>query len=372
MRTIKFMMQKEFIQLFRNKFMLIGILMGPVIQLLILPLAANYEIKNISVAFIDHDNSTYSRNLSSKILSSGYFELAGYESSYNNGLKLIEKDKADIVLEIPSGFERNLTRESKQQLFLAINAINGVKASLGGAYLSQIISDFNSEIRLQWSPPVRFNQAPSIGIAISNWFNPLMSYFILMVPGFIVTLLTGVGGFMAALNIVKEKEIGTLEQLNVSPIKKSHFIIGKLLPFWILGFFIFTIGLIIARFVYNIVPVGSVVLLYLFLAIYLIALLGLGLLISTYADTQQQAISIAYFVIMIFNFLSGLYTPLESIPFWAKIIAEINPLTHFIEVIRMVMLKGSAFHDIIYHLGVIIVLAVVFNTWAIFNYKKTI
>jgi len=371
MRTIKFLMQKEFIQLFRNKMMLIGLLMGPIIQLLILPLAANYEIKNISVAFVDHDNSTYSKKLATKILSSGYFKSAGYEVSYNNGLKLIEQDKTDIFIEIPAGFERNLVRENKQEIYLAVDAINGVKASLGSSYLSQIISDFNSEIRLRWSPALRFNQTPTIGIAISNWFNPMMSYFILMVPGFIVTLLTGVGSFIAALNIVKEKEIGTLEQLNVSPIKKSHFIIGKLLPFWLLGFLIFTFGLLIARFIYNIIPVGSIFLLYAFLSIYLVALLGLGLLISTYSDTQQQAISIAYFVVMVFNFLSGLYTPLESIPFWAKIIAEINPLTHFIEVIRMVLLKGSVFHDILYHLAVIIVLAIVFNTWAILNYKKT-
>lgn len=371
MRTIKFLLQKEFLQIFRDKFLLFGILLSPVIQLLILPLAANYEIKNINVAFVDLDYSAYSRELTSKIVSSGYFKPAGFETSYKSAMKLIVEGKADIIMEIPAGFERNLVRENSQKIFLAVNAINGVKALLGGAYLNTIISNFNSEIRLQWQQPARFSTSPVIKIETSDWFNPFMSYFILMVPGFLVTLLTNVGGFLAALNIVKEKEIGTIEQLNVSPVKKSHFIIGKLFPFWILGIIAFTIGLFIARFVYNISPVGNIFILYIFLSVYLVALLGLGLLISTYAETQQQAISIAYFVIMIFIFLSGLYTPLVSIPVWAKVISEINPLTHFIEVIRMVMLKGSTFSDVIYQFGVIIMLAVVFNLWAILNYKKT-
>lgn len=372
MRTIKFLLQKEFLQIFRDKMLLLIILLGPLMQLIILPLVANYTIKGIKIAFVDQDYSTYSKKLASKILSSGYFKSAGYETSYKNALKLIEEDKADIILQIPQGFERNLVREGKQEIYLAVNAINGVKALLGGSYLNKIISNFNAEIRLRWQQPSRFNQAPVIEVETSNWFNPFMSYFILMVPGFLVSLLTNVGGFLAALNIVKEKEAGTIEQLNVSPIKKSHFVIGKLLPFWILGVLEFTIGLIIARYVYGIIPVGSILLLYVFLAVYLVALLGLGLLISTYADTQQQAISIAYFVIMVFIFLSGLYSPLVSIPFWAKIISEINPLTHFIEVIRMVMLKGSTFSDVLYHFGFIIILAIVFNVWAIFNYKKTV
>jgi ABC-2 type transport system permease protein len=181
-----------------------------------------------------------------------------------------------------------------------------------------------------------------------------------------------VGAYMCALNIVKEKEVGTIEQINVTPIKKHIFILGKLIPFWLIGIFIFSIGLfIIARFVYGIVPMGSVIVLYCFLGIYLIALLGIGLIISTYSNTQQQAMSLAFFCMMIFLLMSGLFTPIESMPEWAKLIAKCNPVTYFIEVMRMVVLKGSGFSDLGRQFLIIGGMAVFFNSWAILNYKKT-
>ena len=371
MRTLKFLLQKEFRQIFRDKNLLRQIIIAPIIQLMVLPWAANYEVKNISLAIVDNDHSTYSQKLESKIFSSGYFKLTDRCASYNDAYKLVEQDKADIVLEIPSGFEKNLVRENNQKVFLAVNAINGVKALLGSAYLGSIVSVYNSELRSLWAQPQRFSAAPVIEITSSNWFNPQLNYKIFMVPGILVFLVTMLGGMMCALNIVREKEIGTIEQINVTPIKKYHFILGKLIPFWLIGMFVFTVGLTIARFVYGIVPLGSVGLLYAFLSVYLLAVLGMGLLISTYAETQQQAMSLSFFFIMIFNLLSGLYTSIDSMPGWAQVITWFNPLSYFIEVMRMVVLKGSGFHDIQNHLIIIFIFAIVFNTWAILNYRKT-
>jgi ABC-2 type transport system permease protein len=372
MRTIKFLLQKEFLQIFRNKALLPMILLAPLIQLIILPLAADYEVKNIYLAVVDHDHSTYSQKLISKITSSGYFKLTGYDNSYGKAFQLIEKDKADLILEIPQGFEKKLVRENEQKVFIAVNAINGVKANLGGAYLAGILRDYNNEIRQQWMQTSRFNQAPTIEITSSNRFNPLMNYRFFMVPGILAVLVTMIGGYMSALNIVKEKEIGTIEQINVTPIRKHHFILGKLIPFWILGMIVFSVGLfVVARFVYGIIPAGNIGLLYLFLGIYLLAVLGFGLLISTYCDTQQQAMSVAFFFIMIFMLMSGLFTPIDSMPQWAKVIANLSPVTYFIEVMRMIVLKGSGFADIKYHLLIIIAFALVLNGWAILNYRKT-
>jgi ABC-2 type transport system permease protein len=177
---------------------------------------------------------------------------------------------------------------------------------------------------------------------------------------------------MCALNIVREKELGTIEQINVTPIRKTHFIIGKLLPFWIIGIFVFSIGLFgISRLIYGIVPAGSVLLLYSFLSVYLIALLGFGLLVSTYSDTQQQAMSVAFFFVMIFMLMSGLFTPIDSMPGWAKLIANLNPVTYFIDVMRMIVLKGSTLADIGFHFLVVGLFAVGLNTWAVLNYRKT-
>lgn len=372
MRTIRFLLEKEFRQIFRNKSILPMLFVMPMIQLLILPLAADYEVKNISLAVVDHDHSSYSQNLISTIGSSGYFKLAGYHNSFNGAFTQLESDKADLILEIPAGFERNLIRENQQKVFIAVNAINGIKAGLSGAYLGNVISKYNKEVQLKWAQTSRFSQLPTIEIASSNWYNPLLNYRFFMVPGILVLLVTMICGYMCALNIVKEKEMGTIEQINVTPIKKHHFILGKLIPFWLIGIFVFTLGLVlIAWLVYGIVPLGNIFLLYGFLAVYLVAMLGFGLLVSTYSDTQQQAMSVAFFFVMIFTLMSGLYTSIDSMPQWAKVIAFLNPVTYFIEVIRMIILKGSEFKDIVHQFIVISLFAIVLNVWAILNYRKT-
>jgi ABC-2 type transport system permease protein len=371
MRTIKFLLRKEFKQIFRNRTILIMIMVMPVMQLLILPLAANYDVKDINLSVVDHDHSSFSQKLISKITASGYFRLHGYNASFNDAFRLIESDQADLILEIPEGFERNLVRENQQKVFIAVNAINGTKAGLGGAYLTHILGNFNSDIGLEWQHGNANNLPSIIEITSSNWFNPFLNYRIFMVPGILAILVTMVGGFLTALNIVKEKEVGTIEQINVTPIKKQYFILGKLIPFWILGNVVFTIGLIISWLIYGIIPLGNILVLYGFIWLFLLAVLGFGLLISTYSDTQQQAMLIMFFFMMIFILMGGLFTPIDSMPGWAKVIAGFNPLSYMIDVMRMVILKGSGWQDILPQLWKIALFAVVLNTWAILNYRKT-
>lgn len=370
MRTIRFLLEKEFRQIFRNKILLAIILMVPVVQLVILPLAANYEVKNIKLAIVNRDHSSYAHEMISKISASEYFRVTGIHHSFGKALHELEADLADLVLEIPSGFERNLVRENRETLFVAVNAINGVKAGLGAAYLSAVIRDYNEEIRLSWLP-AGVNNRTALVVVPSNWYNPNMRYQLFMVPGILAILVTMIGGYLSALNIVKEKETGTIEQINVSPILKHHFIIGKLIPFWVLGHVIFTLGLLVGWLVYGIQPMGSIALLYFFVSVYLIAVLGLGLLISTYTETQQQAMFISFFFVMIFILMSGLFTSIDSMPAWARVISRLNPVTYFIEVMRMVVLKGSEFRHIASHAGAVMIFAVVFNVWAVLNYKKT-
>lgn len=371
MRTLRFLLQKEFCQVFRDPSILRVIFMMPAIQLLVLPWAADYEVKDIQLSVVDHDHSSYSRQLISKITASGYFRLQKYTASFSDAFHDIERDKSDLVLEIPASFEKELVKQDEATLFMAINAINGVKANLGGAYLSSIIQDYNRDVRLKWVQFPRFNPEPNINITSSNWFNPLLNYKYFMVPGILVILVTMVGSFLTALNIVREKEIGTIEQINVTPIKKYHFILGKLIPFWVLGLLVLSIGLLIARIAYGIVPAGSIFTIYAFAAVYLLAVLGLGLLISTYTGTQQQAMLISFFTMMIFMLLGGLYTSIDSMPDWAQQITKINPVSYFIEVIRLVVLKGSGIADVSRQLLTVFGFAVILNGWAILNYRKT-
>ena len=372
MRILFFLLRKEFLQIFRNKLIIRMIFALPVVQLIILPNAANYEMKNINMSIVDHDHSEYSRQLINKFTSSGYFQLTNVSETYKDALVAVEEDKADLIVEIPQGFERDLIRDNKSKLMIIANAINGQASGLSVSYANSIIQDFNSEVRIDWIQPPRINPQPMIEITTSNWFNPKMNYKYFMVPGVLVLLVTLVGFLLTAINIVKEKEDGTIEQLNVSPIKKYQFILGKLVPFWILGNIVLSIGFGISYIIYGIYPLGNPLLVYLFAGVYLIALLGFGLFVSTLAETQQQAMFISYFFMTVFILLSGLFAPIENMPGWARILAYMNPVSYFIDVMRMIVLKGSGFIDILPNLGIISLFALGFNTLAILNYKKTV
>lgn len=370
MRTLRFLLGKEFRQIFRNKAILRMIFMAPTLQLLLLPLAADYEVKNVNVAVVDHDRSTWSRRLVEEFAASDHFRLVGYEDSYNDALRLVERNDADLILEFPANFERTLVREERATLMLGANSTNGVKGSLGAAYASGLIRSFNGNIRAELVPVPRFGSVPQLDVMTSVRFNPFFDYALFMAPGILAVLLTMVGGFLAALNIVREKEIGTIEQINVTPIRKWEFVLGKLIPFWVLGLVAMTIGLAAARLAYDIVPLGGYLVIYAFAAVYMVAVLGFGLFISTLADTQQQAMFISFFFMMIFILLGGLYTPIDSMPDWAILLTEFNPAAYFIRVMRMVTLKGSGFADLWPEFRAMGIFALALNGLAVLNYRK--
>jgi len=193
-----------------------------------------------------------------------------------------------------------------------------------------------------------------------------------MVPGILVLLVTMITLFLSGMNIVREKEIGTLEQINVTPIKKYQFIIGKLFPFLILGLVLLTVGLIIAKLLFNIPIIGSIGLMYGYTIVYILVILGIGLFISNFTDTQQQAMFIAWFFMVIFILMSGLFTPIESMPHWAQVLTEFNPIKYFVQVMRMVMLKGAGLEDIYPQFIKTLAFAVVMNGLAVISYKKVI
>ena len=370
MNNLIILLQKEFRQIFRNPTILRMILVMPVFQLILIPFAADYEIKNISVSIVDLDHGDYSRRLVQKMTASGYFKVVEYGSSYAKSLETIGKSQTDIVLTIPADFEKNLIRENTNTIHLAADAVNGVRAGLGTGYAAQIIADFNNEIRSEWLTTAKFNQLPQIELTTANWYNPHFDYHLFMVPGILAILVTMVGSFMSALNIVSEKEAGTIEQLNVTPLKKHEFILGKLIPFWVLGLVSISLGMVVAYLVFGILPMGSYLTIYAFAAIYLLGVLGIGLLISTFSDTQQQATLFAFFFMMVFILMSGLYTPIESMPMWAQQIAAFNPPAYFIKVIRAVFIKSSTFADLLPDFYKMIGFAIFFNILAIFNYRK--
>ena len=370
MRTIFFILRKEFTQLRRNKSMLPIIFIVPLFQLLILVNAATLEMKNITVSICDNDMSSSSRQLISKFEGSPFFSITNFTFDKKDAQEDIVSNKSNLVIIIPQNFERDLMRENKTQVQLLFNAINGTVAGIGNAYAQQIIMSLSNDILKDMLSGSESAIKKQIKIIPSFWYNPEMNYKVFMVPAILVILVTIIGMMLAAMNIVREKEMGTIEQINVTPIKKIHFIIGKLLPFWLIALFMLAFGLLVGKLIFNIPLEGNLGLLFLVAAIYLLVMQGFGLILSNTAETQQQAMFIAFFILIVFIMMGGIFTPVESMPQWAQTINLLNPIAYFMKLIRMILLKGSGMGNIYPMLLKLIAYAVVVLTIAVLQYKK--
>ena len=367
MRTVFFLVQKEFLQIIRNRTMLLLMLLMPVVQTLLLSFAANFEIKNLALSVVDHDLSPMSRQLVGKFTSSGYFKLSESTFSRSEADISLARDKSDLILEIPHDFERNLIREGKTGISLTANAINASKAGLGMGYAGNIVLDFSSTVSASagaTAPGAR------IKMTYSNWYNPKLDYKAFMVPGILGEIVALIICFLTALNLVREREMGTMEQLNVTPVKKWQFILGKLLPFWALAMAMMAVGLTVGWLVFRIPMVGSLWLVFAYTLIFAPTMLGIGFLISNFSETQQQAMLTAWFFLLIFILMCGLFTPLDSMPQWAQWLNMLNPIQYFVAFMRQVLLKGSTFADVQQNFYTVFGYAVAVNGLAVWSYKK--
>ncbi|TWV11274.1 ABC transporter permease [Bacteroidaceae bacterium HV4-6-C5C] len=376
--TIKFLIEKEFKQLFRNPFLPRMILIFPCMIMLLMPWAASLEIKNINLNVVDNDHSILSRKLVDKIGASTYFRLNGVSQSYNEGLKEIERGTADIILEIPRDFEKDWITGNSPHVLVAANAVNGTKGGLGSAYLSAIVAGYSTElIEAQGSKslakPISVNKQALANVEVTtlNLFNPNLDYKLFMVPALMVMLLTLLCGFLPALNIVSEKEVGTIEQINVTPIGKFTFILAKLISYWVVGFLVLTLCFALAWLLYGIFPAGSFLIIYLFAVLFVLGISGFGIVISNYSATMQQAMFVMWFFLLILILMSGLFTPIRSMPQWAQWITVLNPLKYLMQVMRAVYLRGSVLSELFPQLIALILFAVFFNSWAVKSYRKS-
>jgi ABC-2 type transport system permease protein len=348
------------------------IFLMPVIQLIILANAATLDLKNISMVIVDEDMSQSSRSLISRFSGSPFYNTDKAYLSVKEAEDDIVKGKANVILHIPAHFERDLIKENNAKIQLLVDAINGVAAGLINAYSSAIILDFNKEVVSELvTIPIPDGASKTIETIPYYWYNPQLSYKSFMVPGILGVLVTMIGMFLACMNLVREKEIGTIEQINVTPIRKYHFIAGKLIPFWILALVELAFGLIVGRLLFDIPFVGSIPLLFAFTAIYLLVILGFGLFLSTFASTQQQVMFIAWFIAMVFIMMSGLFTSVENMPQWAQNLNVINPVAYFMRVARMIILKGSQFKDIMKEIVMLTGYFIIIISLAIWRYRKT-
>ena len=341
--TLKYLIQKEILQIRRNTFLPKLIVMFPVMIMCVMPWVMQMEVKNIRVDVVDIDRTTQSQRLVHDIEASRYFIFNAMQPTYQAAMKDIEHGKADVILEIRDG-----------KYLIAANAVNGTKGSMGSAYLSQITTkDLRNDI-----------------VSVLNLYNKGQNYKLFMIPALLAIVMMLMTGFLPTLNIVGEKEAGTIEQINVTPVSKWAFILSKLIPYWVIALFVVTVCLVLAWLVYGITPVGSVWLVYLLAMLLALFFSSFGLIISNYSDTMQQAIFVMWFFVVCIMLLSGLFTPTRSMPHWAYLSTYVNPMHYFIDAIRTVFIRGGSFRDIAHQVFALAGIGTVMACWAVLSYKK--
>ena len=371
MRTILYLIRKEFIQIFRNKFISKAIFGVPLVQMLILVPAVTFEIKHVNLCIIDNDISSESRGLISKLEGSTFFKIKFSTWSEKEANNLLHRNKCNLILNIPSGFGKYIGSGKPSKLLVTVDAINASTAQLSWSYLNGVISDYNMNLITKNLNIIPVSPLPRVLVTNRYWYNEMLNYKYYMLPGILVILVTAIGFLLAGLNMVREKEIGTIEQINVTPVRKYQFIIAKMVPFLLIGLIDLALGLVIGRLVFSVPFEGSILVMFLGSAIFLIAVLGLALFISTFSGTQQQYMFIAFFFMIIFILMSGIFTPAESMPMWAQKFNLVNPVAYLMRINRMVMLKGSSVHDISWELYSLVAIAICFSSLAVLRYRKT-
>jgi len=381
MRRILFLARAEVLHVVRDRATLAQVLVMPVVQLLLLSNAATFQILNTPTYVVDFDHTSSSRGLVTRFAASGHFRVVGQTASLELANEALLRGDVTMVLTIPPEFEASLVRTRAAAIQLAINAEKGSAAGIVQSYASNIVEGYASELGLAMHPSVRSVGASSgestpvrgasrIDVRVRNWYNPTLNYQHYMVPGILVALVTLIGTLLTAQNIAREKELGTLEQLNVTPITRGQFIAAKLLPFWVLGLVNLAIGLLIARFVFDVPMRGSLLLLFGSAAVYLVVALAIGLWISTLVETQQQAMFVTFFVMNVYLLMSGLFTPIDSMAPWVQVISQLNPVRHFVTISRAILIKGAGLSDIARPLISLAVYGAVMLALAIRQYSK--
>lgn len=360
LRIVKALLKKELILMRKNPFIPKIIIAMPIVIMSIIPMVATLEVKNVGVVVIDNDRSQLSSRVIADIGSTGLMEVVDIAGNQNLAMKYIEDGKADVILTIPNEFS-----ESFGKVDIEANGVNATKGMLGANYVAQSLIGTLGEYQKE-----NGIELPESSTSIINSFNPTLNFRNYMIPALIVVLLIIICGFLPALNIVSEKEEGTLDAMNVTPVSKFTFVISKLIPYWIAGIIVVSIGMLVGWLVYGLAPVGNVLLIYLASVMFSLVMSGLGVWIANQSSTMLQSIFVMFAFIMIFQLMGGLFTPIQSMPQWAQYITYAIPPRYFIEIMRSVYLKGTSFEGLWVQYCALSGFAFILSLIAALSYKK--
>lgn len=365
MRTLLTLLQKEFILLIRNPFIPRMLIIFPMMVMLVIPMVTTMDVRNVSVAAVDNDKTQTSRRIIAGIQASPYLIIGAYPSSYSDAMSALESDKADVIIQIPSGYEKSMTLQESPAIDIAANGVNAMKGMIGAQYVTQCISNTLRAISKESG-----NAMPSDPVSVENLYNATLDYRIYMIPALMVILVIMICGFLPALNLVEEKESGSIEQINVSPVSRLTFTLSKLIPYWIAGMVILSLAMLIARMAYGLAPAGSVGTIYMATFLFSLVMSGIGITIANGSSNMQQCMFVMFFFIIIFQLMSGLMTPIDSMPQWAQYITYAIPPRYFIEIMRSVYLKGTPATELIFQLSALMSMAAAMSAIAAATYRK--
>ena len=373
MRRILFLAQAEVLHIVRDRILLAQTLLVPMVQLIILSNAATFEIRNTPIQIVDFDRTSASRGVVNRLAANGHFQIVDTTPSLARVEERLLDGSITMAVVIPRDFEQSLVKTGLASVQLSVNGEKGSAAGIVQAYATRVLKQYAAGVTRPAQPggPDRLGAAPPrIDVRMRSRYNPTLNYKYYMVPGILVALMTIIGSLLSAQNIAREKELGTLEQLNVTPITRGQFIIAKLLPFWVLGLIELSLGLLIGTLVFGIPVRGSLPLLYAVAAVYLAVAVGIGLWISALVDTQQQAMFVTFFIVNIYLLMSGLFTPIDSMAPWVQTVTFINPVRHFVAISRAILMKGAGPAEIAEPFLVLIGTAALVLFVAVQQYRK--
>ena len=370
---IQYLIRKEFKQMRRNILLPIIFCLLPLALTNIIPRVATQEVKGLKLCVVDNDHSTLSRRLIQKIDASAYLDLNRIAQSEKEAMQSLDDASADLFLIIPEGYEKKTVSPIPSEggeLYIAANATNGMKGAMGQNYVQQIILSFMQEIAEDhgnYTPP---SEGLGEAVRLRFAFNPHLDYKIYMMPAVFALMLMLIVGFLPALNIVGEKERGTIEQVNVTPISKVEFIVSKLVPYWCVGMLMSILALAAGKGLYGILPAGSIGVMFLFLLVFCMLASSFALIISNYSDSTRQASLTMFFFLVIFILMSGLLTPVRSMPVWAQWLSMLDPMRHIIEALRLIYVKGSTLVELLPQFYTLCAFAAFASLWAVVSYRK--
>ena len=347
-RTLTALLRKELLMMKRNPIVPRLIVAMPVLVMLIIPLVATLDVKDVGVAVVDNDRTELSRRMVADMEASEYLHVTGCYARHDEALRQMENGRADVIVSIPEDYQKDWTTGKKPRLAVEANGVDAMKGTLGAQYATRSVTHSLT----QWQAE-RGIGLPAAESSTMNLYNPTLNFRNYMIPALMVVLLIIVCGFLPTLNLVGEKEAGTIEAMNVTPVGKLEFVLSKLIPYWAVGLLIVTVGMLIGWLVYGLVPEGSVG------SIYLAAIL-FSLVMS----------GVMFAFIVVFQLMGGLFTPIASMPRWAQGITYALPPRYFIEIMRTVYLKGATPADLAVQYAALAGFALLLSLAAAATYRR--